>query len=158
MSDIGLFLVERTQGRQEIDIKIGDYDLLGDEGAETSVYVSLFSDQRVTDEEKPYLFETKRGWWGDVLSEVEGDQIGSKLWTLTRSKTTSDTLQKHIDYVTESLQWMIDDGFSDRIEVDAAYIGPSVPNGIEIIIQIYRPDGTSEEFTIIWDGQEAKRA
>lgn len=155
MSDVGLFIVEKNPGRHVFDIKVGDYDLLPDDGAETATFISLFTNQRVTNEEKPFFSNTKYGWWGDLLSEIEGDQIGSKLWTLEREKTTTETQEKFINYTEECLQWMIDDGFTDQIEVDASFISRGV---IELSIDIYRPDITEGIFKIIWDGQEIRRA
>ena len=155
MSDVGLFLTEPAPGKFELDIKVGDYDLLADDGAETATFISLFSNQWVDVDEIPYLTTARFGWWGDTLASIVGDQIGSKLWTLDREKTTSQTLQRFIDYTKDALQWMLDDGFTDKIDVDAVYIRTGV---IELMIDIYRPDIKEGLFRIVWDGQEIKRA
>ena len=159
MTDVGLFIVEKPEGRFELDIRIGEFDLEGDDGAETAMFISLFSNQRVTDEERPFLNSSKAGWWGDVLADVEGDQIGSKLWTLDREKVVVSTLEKFINAIEDSLQWMIDDEFTDRIDVDAVFVKVGgLKSAIEISIDIFRPDITEGVFRIIWDGQDLRRA
>lgn len=155
MSDIGLQIVcDELSGRSYIDIKIGDTDLVGDDGAETAALISMFTDQRVSLEELPDFEESQRGWWGDLLSEIQDDQIGSKLWTLRREKQTTGTLQRFIDYTRDSLQWMIQDGFADDVQVDAEYIRRGF---ILVTVQMFKPKGDPVIFKAIWDGQGVRR-
>lgn len=92
MSDIAI----KTTGKV-FGLSIKDGDLEGDEGLETAVVISLFTDQRVSDDELPVEETSKRGWWADALSEIDQDKIGSKLWLLDRSKRTAETLRKFSD-------------------------------------------------------------
>lgn len=155
MSDIGLQVIfDEVSGRSFIDINIGEADLEADEGAETAALISLFTDQRCTTEEVPTFETARRGWWGDLLADVNDDQIGSKLWLLTREKTTTQTLQRFIDYSRDALQWMIDDGFADEVNVDAEYIARGI---IKVTIEMVKPSGLSESFELIWDGQGGRR-
>ena len=154
MSDVGLFIIEREQGSSYLDIKIEPTGIVADDGLETAVYISLFTDQRCDVEEIP-LFETtgQRGWWGDLLSEVDGDRIGSKFWLLKREKTLPQTLQKFIDYAKFSLQWMIEDGIAEDVVVDAEFLRQGV---MKMTIQIKKPDGLSVIFSVAWDAQGVK--
>jgi len=155
MSDLDLQLIcDPISGRSYFDIKIGESDLVSDEGAETAALISLFTDQRVAVDELPDFETDRRGWWGDKIADVEDDQIGSKIWLLSREKQTNETLQRFIDYSRDCLQWMIDDGFAEDILVDAEYIRRGI---IKVSIQIDKPSGLSEAFSIIWDGQGVKR-
>lgn len=154
MSDIGLFIIEREPGHPVLDIDITSTGIAADDGLETAVFISLFSDQRVSVEELPDFVDEQRGWWGDLLSDVQDDKIGSKLWLLTREKTTVQTLQRFIDYSKDALQWMIDDGVADEILVDAEYLRRDT---IKVTIQINKPDGLNELFELVWNGQEVKQ-
>lgn len=100
----------------------GEWELSGpslaeDDGLETAVIISLFTD-RVT-EADALADSSRRGWWGDAYAEVQGDRIGSRLWTLARSKQTAAVLRQAEQYATEALQWMVDDGVASRVEVVA---------------------------------------
>ena len=85
--DVGLFVVDG-----EITPVIEDGDLKEDRTLETSTLISLFTDQRVTEEELENngldKDEKKRGYWGDLYPDVQGDKIGSKLWLSDRAKTS----------------------------------------------------------------------
>jgi phage gp46-like protein len=105
---------------QEGDIKYLGGDLVRELGIETAVMMSLYTDRRAnTDDTLPdSLSEDRRGWWGDQVTEFDGDQIGSRLWLLERAKTTEDNLSDAKFYIEESLQWLLDDGVAQDIEVE----------------------------------------
>lgn len=119
-------------GLAPADIKIADnnQDLLRDPGLETAVLISLFSDQRAADEDTlPDRADTKRGWWGDSLTDTK---IGSKIWLLSRSKITNETRANLEQYSREALEWLINDGVADSVTAT------STRNGL------YRIDTTIE--------------
>ena len=150
MSDIALIIKNNC-----FDLNISNGDLEGDNGLETAVAISIFTDKRVTDEELPQLETKKRGWWGDMYPEVDQDQIGSRLWTLEREKRTNETLRKSEDYTREALAWMLEDVVADAIDVSSAY---DQNNFLIILINISRPDQDESRFSIVWDEQEIRRA
>lgn len=104
---------------------IFDLDFAGtvtDEGLRTAVIISLFSDRRANDADVlPDGTNDRRGWWGDVCPEVEGDLIGSRLWLLSRAKQTKANLRLAETYAREGLQWMLDDGEITYLAVTASY-------------------------------------
>ncbi len=151
MRDIGLFLVEPDDGC--IDLQILNDDLETDDGLETAILISLFTDARVSLAELPFSESSQRGWWGDVFPEVEGDQIGSKLWTVAREKTTLPTRNKIITLVRESLAWLLEDGVAGAVNVDAEI---AARDRINIFIEIVRPDSPNQRFDVIWNAQEQK--
>lgn len=104
---------------QEGDIKYDNGDLVREEGLETAVLMSLYTDQRadVDDVLPDPGSEDRRGWWGDQISDFEDDKIGSKLWLLERSSTKATVLSDVKFYIEQALQWMIDDGVAQAIEV-----------------------------------------
>lgn len=150
MSDIGIFFQNNCF---QTLLELGD--LKGDTGLETAVIISLFSDKRVTPSEVPPGLTSQRGWWGDLVPEIEGDQIGSKLWTFSRSKVTLETVAQMETEVKNALNWMLTDGVAESIDV----VG-SIDEFKRIIlaISIKRPsDQQADKFGFAWDGQEVKR-
>lgn len=149
MSDIGMFIKNNC-----IQLNLDEGDLEGDIGIETAVLISLFTDRRATEDELPPGVDGLRGWWGDLFPSVQGDQIGSKLWTLQREKVTLATLAAVESAATNSLQWMIDDGVASSVEVNAEF---DVGNAIILSVNIVRQTGDDANFNIVWDGQELRR-
>jgi len=147
--DIGLFLQDNL-----FDLKIANGDLTGDNGLETAILISLFTDRRVSDEELPQLEKDKRGWWGDMFSEVDQDQIGSRLWLINREKRTLETLRRAEEYSKESLKWLIDDGVASSITTVAIY---DTNKFLQLAIDITRPSGRTSRFQVLWDEQVLKR-
>lgn len=96
-----------------------------DDGLGTCVFISLFTDRRATADDGLPPAE-RRGWFGDALAEVEGDRIGSRLWLIKREKQTEETRARAEEYAAEALQWMLDDALVTSIEIEAAWVRPSV--------------------------------
>lgn len=96
-----------------------------DDGLGTCVLISLFTDRRATADDGLPAAE-RRGWVGDVLADIEGDRIGSRLWLLKREKQTEDVRQRAEEYAAEAVQWMLDDELVTSIEIEAAWVRASV--------------------------------
>lgn len=142
----------------EGDFLFADNDLTTEAGLETAVIISLFSDRRAKDSDilPDPANQDKRGWWGDLLAEFEGDQIGSRLWLLSREKTTQEILQRAKEYAEEALQWMIDDEIAAKVEVitERNYEKADY-NRLDLRANIYKTDGNtlSFKFNDIWAEQ-----
>jgi len=134
-------------------------DLESDAGLETAVIISLFTDRRAAEDDiLPDLNNLdKRGWWGDLVqTEVEGDQIGSRLWLLSRrEKTEQEVLLKAKRYAEEALQWMIEDKVAIKINVIAERTGMVGNDILALLVQIYKIDGSDIAFKYEaqWDSQ-----
>jgi phage gp46-like protein len=126
-----------------VDISLGGdnlpFDLVfenGDFVAETSlknaVSLSLFCDRRVTSAEIPQGETSRRGWFGDLLADIDGDEIGSRLWLLDRANSTNENAARAVDYARECLEWMIEDGLADTVNVTADAVGNSILLSIEL--------------------------
>lgn len=110
-----------------------------DGGLETAVLLSLFTDRRAgDDDELPDGSRDRRGYWGDGISEVEGDRYGSRLWLLRRAKLTNETVNRAREYVLEALEWMREDGVASEIRVvveiggrDRLDIGVEIDRAVE---------------------------
>lgn len=142
------------------DILVDGLDLARDDGLETSVIISLFTDRRAASQEQipPELPQDDfRGYWGDVRPAVEGDQTGSLLWLLAREKQLPGTLSRAKQYCEEALKWMLDDKVATRVTVATSYISMG---WMLIEIDIYRPNGdpVAYRYNYEWAAQAAKRA
>jgi len=149
MQDIGIFYEDFT-----FKLKVEKGDLVGDDGLETSVIISLFTDKRVSQENLPQGQTSRRGYWGDMFPDVEGDQIGSRLWTLDRSKILPQTLTAFENEARDCLQWMLDDNVAKTIEVSAS---TDEFDRLSLSINITKPDDQKNLYGFIWDGQEVRR-
>lgn len=102
------------------DYVLGTAGLVEDDGLETAVILSLFTDRRANEDDVPPGDpEDRRGWWGDGHADIAGDQIGSRLWLLSREKQTPSVLVRARQYAQEALAWLIDDGIASQVEVEA---------------------------------------
>lgn len=141
-------------GKLNFDLVVDSDDLKTDEGLRTSVIVSLFTDRRVTPEEVPAEETSRRGWWADQFSEIEGDQIGSKLWLLRREKQTEQTRKRAQEYAEEALSWMLEDNLAQSVTVEAEWISPGF---LGLGISIQRPEGkVSFKFKVNWLAEMAR--
>jgi phage gp46-like protein len=150
MRDIALI----PNGEFGFDVAVKAGDLAADEGLETAVLLSLFTDTRAEDSELPPGIVDKRGYWGDTISDVPGDSWGSKLWLLAREPKNLATLAKAEEYAKASLDWMKSDGLADDIRATAEFLGDSA---IKIAIDVIKAEARSR-FEATWDGQLAKRS
>jgi len=141
----------------EGDLEVINGDFTHDAGLETAVLMSLFTDRRAEDDDELLDEEArdKRGWWGDLVSpEVEGDQIGSRLWLLSRAKTTEKALVRAKDYVKEALQWMVEDKVASSITVTTERMKDK-PGwlGINIEIRKYNEEKLNLRYDVQWTEQ-----
>ncbi|MDI9240731.1 phage GP46 family protein [Lysobacter sp. LF1] len=153
MADIAL----RFESARSGDLAMDGRDLARDDGLETAALLSLFTDRRATVEQLPTGFDLRdlRGWWGDSVAEVTGDQFGSLLWTLAREKQTTETLAKARGYVEQALAWMVEDRVTGQVSVATQYVARGV---MRIDVEIERPQGVRIQyrFDYEWAGQAAR--
>jgi len=137
---------------QGADFAIGELGLSEDDGLETAVILSLFSDRRAeADDELPFGETDRRGWWGDAWPDTDGDRIGSRLWLLHREKQTQDVVLRAREYAQEALAWLVEDGVAARVEVDAEIVRRGV---LGLTVRIFRPESTVARFRFeaFWRG------
>lgn len=154
MSDIAL-VWDNEAGAA--DIAIVSNDLQRDDGLETAVFLSLFTDRRA--EEGDTLLPSvtdRRGWWGDGVSVVPDDRHGSRLWLLARAKVEPETANRAREYAEEALAWLVEDRVTDRVEVTATLGATGV---LALEVSIYRPgrDVARYRYDYVWASQEARR-
>lgn len=133
MSDYGLFIKDNM-----IDMVLLPGDIAGDDGLETGVIISLFSDARATQDMLDAIDSDGdlRGFWGDITRP--GDSTGSLLWTLKRAKQLTRTLALARGFCQIALEWLIDDKIANRIDIRTSYLAPA--SGVMVIeVDVYRP-------------------
>lgn len=109
--------------------------VLTDLGLDTAVIISLFTDRRANDyDELPDENGGRRGWWGDALLEDDGDQIGSRLWLISRELQTDETLNRAQEYVEEALAWIVDKGVAQSVSVECWWVRAGML-GIHVVIK-----------------------
>ena len=119
------------------DIAIADGDLTPDDGLETSLIVSLLSDARADESQIPQT-ESRRGWIGDLTATVPDYQYGSLLWLLEQTRLTPDTLAQAENNARAALNWMVEDGLAQSIDV----IASRKDNSLILDITVTSPDGS----------------
>lgn len=81
-----------------------------------SVTISLFTWRRAGPDDAVDDSDRK-GWWGDCVPTVAGDQVGSRLWLLARRTLVAQTLQDAQAYAEEALAWLLDDQIVTAVAV-----------------------------------------
>jgi phage gp46-like protein len=142
-------------GSQSADLAIVDGDLATDEGLETSLIISLFTDARARDDDTlPSPGADRRGWWGDCFNDDPNDDTGSRMWLLERELLIPATALKARDICQEALAWYVTDGIASKVEVETAIVPVSAANPTGKLLiggTIYRPDGRRMRFDYLWD-------
>lgn len=140
------------------DVVVAENDLVRDDGLDTAVIVSLFTDRRAEGSDVLADRTTdRRGWWGDALPIVSDDKFGSRLWLLSREKQQPAVLDRAREYALEALQWLLDDKVAERVDVVTEFTRPGML-GLQVVI--YRPTTLPAEFRFnyTWAAQEAAAA
>jgi phage gp46-like protein len=138
---------------------LSGFDLERDDGLQTAVIISLFTDRRASPEQIPAELpqDDLRGYWGDIASATPSDQTGSLLWLLAREKQVPQILGRAQQYCREALTWMVEDLVATRVEVTAEFVAQG---WMLILVDIFRPTGSPVRyrFNYEWAAQAAKRS
>lgn len=123
-------------------------DLATDNTLRTAVLVSLFSDRRAqTDDALPDDTDNRRGWWADAFGDIAGDLTGSRCWLLSRAKQTKETLLNAREYAMEALQWLLDDGIAQALNVSTEWVGAGI---LGLNISVTLPNGSQWQESITY--------
>jgi len=148
MTDLRTVFIDLEHG---IDLALENALLASDDGLETAVILSLFSDARAKDDDVLPLGQTdRRGWWADAWPSVEDDRFGSRLWLLRAAKQLQQALNDAREYAEEALAWLVEDGAAKAVEVETFIPRDEV---MGMIVRITRPDGTLTpiRFETLWN-------
>ena len=129
------------------DIQLNGADLLVNHDLLTSVIMSLYCYRRAAPDD---LIDgsNPQGWWGDSYAAVQGYQLGSRLWLLSRQKNTQNNANLARQYCLEALQWLIDDQVASSVQVETEIIDYFT---LAIGVTINKPTSVSNfKFNYVW--------
>lgn len=149
MTDIAIRATATDSG-DVFDLALGEGALALDDGMRTAIAISLFTDARARDDDPlPSRGADRRGWWGD-FDRADGDETGSRLWLLARSKILPATLIRAREYAHEALAWLIEDRIAQTVEVE---VEAQQPDRLAIGVIITRPGGPDRQrYDFVWTG------
>lgn len=140
--------IELVLENGSFDVVIESGDFKNEPGFDTAILVSLFTDARA-DETQVLLPENRRGWIGNLVSEVPDRQLGGYLWLTEQRRLNQDTVNEVIDYARKSLEWLVEDNAAIKIEVTGE-IYPLRGIGLNIVITALN-GVTSDHFIPLWE-------
>ena len=131
----------------KINGKLSELSMYAEDELTRAVIISLFSWARARDDDS--VEGSRRfGFWGDTYAEA-GQETGSRLWLMSREKILADTVEKCRKYAKSALEWMIDDGVADSVDVQAERNGV---DRIDMSITISRKnDDLRLYFSNVWE-------
>jgi len=97
------------EGIFDISIDADTADFVTTNAEDSALIVSLFSDRRATGDEVADAMK-RRGWIGDLVSDVPGDRHGSGLWLYEQRRLTEDVATGVRLEAEHALRWMIEQG------------------------------------------------
>jgi phage gp46-like protein len=102
------------------DLVFADGDLVVDDSLIPPVLVSLFTDRLASAGDIiPDGTTNRRGYWADTYN-ADGSLTGSRIWLFSREPDLSSLLSVVEGYDEEALQWMVDAGLVQAVNVTAS--------------------------------------
>jgi phage gp46-like protein len=162
---VDLKLTKDNEGTYDIGFQSnGDFEL--EEGFDTALLMSLFQNKRLDESEQP-IPQFRDGWWGNLLNDNQNYEIGSKLWALD-GRRTQNTLNQALDFIRDSLQWFLDEGYLKDVRVSGAFTSEEISelsfsestitfadNGMVFLITLVRFNNKSEkQFFDLWENTD----
>lgn len=134
-------------GAQRFDLAMEDGDLATDEGLQTAVILSLFTDRRALEEDRlPDGTGDRRGYWADAYRDRPH---GSRLWLLHREKEHEEVLRRAKEYAEEALDWLIEDEVADTVEVTAWTAGRDTL-ALQVVIRRGGESVLDQKYDYVW--------
>lgn len=120
----------------KFDLVLKNGDLSTDSSLRMAISMSLFTDRRAEKTDRlPCNYTDPRGYVGDA---IDNERVGSRIWLLEDENNTQDARTRAQAYALESLQWLVNDGFAQKIDVSAT----QNCDRIDLNVSICRQDGT----------------
>jgi phage gp46-like protein len=132
----------------QFTFEIENGDFVEEDGFDTAIYLSLLTDARAPENRAP-IPEKRRGWLGNLVSPVEGRDLGSLLWLTDQSRLIPNTLNESINWFQLALNHFVEDGLAKSVVVT----GDIIPKlGIELKAVITSASGkTSTHYVKLWE-------
>jgi phage gp46-like protein len=133
------------------DFAVGTGRLAIDDGLETDVALSLFTDARATTDELRAAgmpLDDHRGCWIDGVIEGDADVVGSKLWLLSRALRNDDTLAEAQTEAQRALSWLVEYGIASQVSVSARWWGTT--GFLALDVSVTQPSTTEPRWRRVW--------
>lgn len=141
---------------------VGDLSLTEDgtiattDGLGSAVLISLFTDRQArADDDIPDRTDDRRGWClTHRLREMDAgaDELGSRLWLLSREKQLAVVVRRAKEYAEEALAWLITRKLAAAVTVTAEVTAPGI---LGLLVEVTRRDGTrwTGTYDYYWGGR-----
>ena len=124
-----------------------DGDFFKTKGLDTALLMTIFEHRRA-DESQIAQPEQRNGWLGNNILDIADFEIGSLLWLLYEAKADQATLNFAKSWTLDACQWLITDGYIDRVEVDSFY---DENTHLNITIKLLQGDKTITKSFNLWE-------
>jgi phage gp46-like protein len=144
------FRVDRREVDGIYDLVIEDGEFVTDNSFNTPILMSVFEERRADESEIPTNY-LRRGFWGNVILSAQLGfpfEIGSKLWLLYQARKTQLTLNFAKTFLFDSLNWLVEDGFLQSIEVTTNFVTEGL--GVTIKLLRFNNEVETKSFTL-WE-------
>lgn len=134
-------------GARFFDLTLEGGDLATDEGLETAVILSLYTDRRAEpDDPLPDGSTDRRGYWADAYNDRPH---GSRLWLLHREKERDAVLRRARTYAEEALAWLVEDEVASEVVVEATNLRRGV---LQLRVEIRRGEreALERQYEYVW--------
>lgn len=133
------------------DIVVEDGNIVGTNGLDSAVYVSVGTDARA----EPSQVQSpgrRRGWMGELLESNRDQFAASLLWTLEQARLTQNTINIAESFIVESMQLLTDQGAARNIYASAE---KTDVRSLRVNTTIESPEGETNEYRILWRNTSA---
>jgi phage gp46-like protein len=128
--------------------RTSDQTLDSEEGLQTAITLSLFSNARALPDDVLVDPTDRKGWWGDTYADNPGDSFGSRLWQLQGQPISTELLTTMDQMIHEALQWMVDDRLISGVDVELSQVRHGV---IGATIGVLRPQNGTVQPLGTWE-------
>lgn len=125
-----------------------DASLVDDDGLETVVTTSLFTDALATPDELAKYKLTQRGYWFDAYDTDPTQNTGSKLWLLEGQTINAQSLTFAKTCCDDALAWMVTEGAASKVENTITRLGDDAIAGETVI---YQPTDPRSPYRTTWE-------
>ena len=142
-----LYIEQDDEGIFDLVIDTDTRDFKTTDGFDSSIVVSLFSDRRAYSDEVPDALR-RRGWIGDLVSEVPNDRHGSGLWLYEQRRLVGETSIGVRNEAAAAFNWMQDEAIADHAEAEVLAVPASRQVILNITLHLLDGGQTSRAFVL----------
>ena len=128
--------------------RAADGSLLEDDGLETAIAVSLYTDARASDDDGLDANADRRGYLFDVFEEDPTVVTGSTLWVMDGRTMTEGNLRSVEARANKALAWLVDERVATSVKCTATRIREDTAR---LVVAVTRTTDTTSPYTRTWE-------